>query len=329
MNNTIFFIDSEYSERQVASRPIKQFALDEINYSEFGETSLGDIVIFVKSNLIGLSNQIINEFIKKKDKQEILIGLLDSEPCLIGINANLLNKILPSGASLYDNIKKEWPRYDLIQNKLKLLNNTAKIIAFNEEVQNKLRKNAIDKGVHLQDPATTYLSYDTEFGNNVLVEPNVYFGQKVKVYDNVHIKAFSYLEGVQIEKGAEIGPFARIRGSCVIGNNAKVGNFVEIKNSTLGTGTKVSHLSYIGDAQVGENVNIGAGVITCNYDGLKKYTTVIHDNTFVGSNSTLIAPITIGMRSLIGAGSFINTDVPDNTFAVGRSKQNMKPNKRK
>lgn len=329
MNNTIFFIDSEYSERKVASRPIKQFALDEINYYEFRETLSRDIIIFVKSNLIGLNNQIVNEFIEKKDRKEVLIGLLDSEACLIAINADLLNKILPGGDLIFDNISKEWPRYDLTPKTLKLLNNTAKIITFNEEVQNKLRKNAVDNGVHLEDPATTYLSYDTEFGNEVLVEPNVYFGQKVKVYDNVHIKAFSYLEGVQIAKGAEIGPFARIRGSSIIGNNVRIGNFVEIKNSVLGSHTKASHLSYIGDAQVGENVNIGAGVVTCNYDGLKKYNTVINNDTFVGSNSTLIAPITIGTRSFIGAGSFINTDVPNDTFAIGRSNQNMKPNKRK
>lgn len=329
MKNTIIFIDSEYGNRLVASRPIKQFAIDRIDYSEYAENLSDNVIIFAKYYLIGLTNQIINEFINKKGKQEVLVGLIDSEPCIIAINANLFNVLPQGGGSIYDNIKNDWPQHNLDQDKLKLLNNTAKIIAFNQEVQNKLRKNAIDKGVQLQDPETTYLSYDTEFGSGVLVEPNVYFGSQVKVHDNVHIKAFSYLEAVEIEQGAEIGPFARIRGGSVIGRKVKIGNFVEIKNSTLASGTKASHLAYIGDARLGKNVNIGAGVVTCNYDGVKKHNTVINDNSFVGSNSTLIAPIIIGTGSFIGAGSFINEDVPDNTFAIGRSKQNMKPNRRK
>ncbi len=201
------------------------------------------------------------------------------------------------------------------------------IDSFDQEVQNKLRQNAIDNGVRLQDPSTTYLSSDTIFGNDVVIEPNVYIGENVKIHDNVRIRAFSYIEGAEIENDSEIGPFARIRGNSKIGTKAKIGNFVEIKNTELASGTKISHLSYIGDAKIGKNVNIGAGVITCNYDGFKKYTTTIKDDSFIGSNSSLIAPITIGSRSLIGAGSFINKDVPDETFAQGRSKQIMKGNK--
>ena len=328
MNNIVILIDSEYGNYLVASKPIKQFAVDRINYFEnIPALSGNNTIILVKSNLIGITNQIIEQFIGKKAQQEALVGVLDSEPCIIAINASLYNTF-HSAESLYNSINKEWPCYNLPQEELKLLNTTAKIVAFNEEIQNNLRKAAINKGVLLYDPATTYLSYDTEFGSEIIVEPNVYFGPKVKIGDHVHIKAFSYLEAVEIGKNTDIGPFARIRGGCVIGNNVKIGNFVEIKNSTLNNGTKASHLAYIGDASVGENVNIGAGVVTCNYDGHKKHNTVIKQDSFVGSNSTLIAPITIGTNSFIGAGSFINEDVPDNTFAIGRSKQNMKPNRR-
>jgi len=329
MSSTVFFIDSGYSNHLVASRLIKHFALDGLNYPKLTTSISNDIVLFAKSNLIGLTNQIIEEFVEKKGQREILIGVLDSEPCVICLNASILDILFPDITSLYDNIKKEWAHCDLPQDKLQVLNNNSKVISFTKDVQNKLRKEAIEMGVQLQDPNSTYLSYDTEFGRDVLIEPNVYFGPKVKVHDNVHIKAFSYLEGVEIENGVEIGPFARIRANSKIGNNSKVGNFVEIKSTTLGVNTKVSHLSYLGDAKIGNNVNIGAGVITCNYDGSKKYNTIINDDSFVGSNSTIIAPIAIGIHSFIGAGSFINKNVPDNTFAIGRSKQCMKLNRRK
>jgi bifunctional UDP-N-acetylglucosamine pyrophosphorylase/glucosamine-1-phosphate N-acetyltransferase len=212
-------------------------------------------------------------------------------------------------------------------NNRKLLNSADKIDSFAQEIQAKLRQNAIDMGVNLQDPSTTYLSYDTSFGSGVIIEPCVYIGSNVKIHDNVRIRAFSYIEGAEIEDGAEIGPFARIRGNSKIGTNVKIGNFVEIKNTEIASGTKASHLSYIGDSKIGKNVNIGAGVITCNYDGFKKHITIIKDDSFIGSNSSLIAPITIGSRSLIGAGSFINKDVPDDAFSEGRAKQIMKPNK--
>ena len=212
-------------------------------------------------------------------------------------------------------------------NNSKLLISLDKIDSFNQEVQNKLRQNAIDMGVNLQDPFTIYLSSDTSFGTGVIIEPNVYIGKNVKIHDNVRIRAFSYIEGAEIEAEAEIGPFARIRGNSKIGTNVKIGNFVEIKNTEIASGSKASHLSYIGDGKIGKNVNIGAGVITCNYDGFKKHITIIKDDSFIGSNSSLIAPLTIGSNSLIGAGSFINQDVPDNTFAQGRSEQIMKHNR--
>jgi bifunctional UDP-N-acetylglucosamine pyrophosphorylase/glucosamine-1-phosphate N-acetyltransferase len=287
-------------------------------------------MVVVRSDLTGLTIKMIDKFINKKAQKDILVGLLGSKPCIVAVNTNLLDKFFPDIHLFYNNIRQEWPCLDLVHSELKLLDNAADINAFNQEVQNTLRQNAIDMEVYLQDPSTTYLSYDTKFGRGVIIEPNVYFGANVKLHDNVRIRAFSYLEGVEIESGAEIGPFARIRGNnSKIGTKAKIGNFVEIKSSELGSGTKVSHLSYIGDAKIGKSVNVGAGVITCNYDGFKKHVTVVGNNSFIGSNSSLIAPVTIGTNSLIGAGSFINKDVPDYTFAKGRAEQIMKPNKRK
>ena len=325
MNNRIFFVDSEHGNYLVASRPIKEFALDAIKPLIISE----DIMVVVRSDLIGLTTKMIDEFINKKAQKDILVGLLGSKPCIAAVNINLLDKFFPDINLFYNNIRQEWPCLDLEHSELKLLDNAADINAFNQEVQNILRQNAIDMEVYLQDPFTTYLSHDTKFGQGVIIEPNVYFGANVKLHDNVRIRAFSYLEGAEIESGAEIGPFARIRGDSKIGKKAKIGNFVEIKNSKLASGTKASHLSYIGDAKIGKNVNVGAGVITCNYDGFKKHVTVVGDNSFIGSNSSLIAPVTIGTNSLIGAGSFINKDVPDYTFAKGRAEQIMKPNKRK
>lgn len=327
MSNIVFFVDTKYSNYFVASRAIKQYAIDHIaDHSTINSTFVGDI-IFVKSNLIGLTNGIIDDFVSKKAKQEALVGVLNAEICMIRINTDILNAS-PPYLDIFDNAaNSNWPSYDLNLYNLKLLNNIASIMLFEQEVQNKLRKNAIEREVLLQDPVTTYLAFDTQFGNNVLIEPNVYFASGVKIHDDVHIRAFSYLENAEIAQGAHIGPFARIRGNSKIGKHARIGNFVEIKNSILDS-VKVSHLSYIGDAVVGKNVNIGAGVITCNYDGFEKHTTIIKEDTFIGSNSTLIAPITIGSNSLIGAASFINRDVPDKTFAIGRSTQSMKPNRR-
>ncbi len=329
MDNKVFFIDSEYSTSVVAAKMIKQFAGDTISYDELKTFLPHDSVLVVKTNLIGLTDQIIESFVKKKEGYKVIIGRVDSEPCVALVDINFLNDFFSDINLFYDNIDPKWSYCNLDSFELKLLNSNSKVVSFGQAIQNRLRKEAIDRGVYLQDPDTTYLSYDTTFGKGVLVEPNVYFGSKVKIGSNVHIRAFSYLEGVEIEEESKIGPFVRIRGETKIESNVKIGNFVEIKNSTFGTGTKASHLSYIGDAVIGSNVNIGAGVVTCNYDGLKKHKTIIKNNTFIGSNSSLISPITIGCNSLIGASSFINKDVPDNTFAIGRSQQLMKPNRRK
>jgi len=194
--------------------------------------------------------------------------------------------------------------------------------------QIKLRHNAISKGVSLINPETIFLSDDTKFGRNVVLEPFVVIGKKVSIGNNVKILSFSHIENTKIRNNITVGPFARLRPGTVLENYSKVGNFVEIKKSTIGKNSKVSHLSYIGDTSIGSNVNIGAGTITCNYDGRKKYKTKIDNNSFVGSNTSIVAPVTIGKNSMIGAGSVITKNVKPGTLALSRSVQ-KEINKRK
>ena len=170
-------------------------------------------------------------------------------------------------------------------------------------------------------PETIYFSKDTKLGKNVTIEPYVVFGEKVKIGNNVTIKSFSHLENCKIENRVEIGPYARIRPGTILKEGSKIGNFVEIKKSTLGKKSKVNHLAYIGDSMIGKSVNVGAGTITCNYDGVKKSKTKIKDNVFVGSNSSLVAPITIEENSVIGAGSVITKNVKKKSLALTRSQQ--------
>ena len=170
-------------------------------------------------------------------------------------------------------------------------------------------------------PETIFFSKDTKIGNNVTIEPYVVIGSKVKIGNNVIIKSFSHLESCKIENKVEIGPYARIRPNTILKEGSKVGNFVEIKKSTLGNKSKVNHLSYVGDAQIGKSVNIGAGTITCNYDGVNKHKTKIKDKVFIGSNSSLVAPITINEGSLVGAGSVITKNVNKKSLALTRTTQ--------
>lgn len=178
-------------------------------------------------------------------------------------------------------------------------------------------------------PETVFFSYDTKIGRDVIIEPNVFFGKGVSIADNVTIKAFSYIEGANISSGAVIGPFARIRPGSEIGKNAKVGNFVEIKKSNIGKDAKVSHLSYIGDADIGKEANIGAGTITCNYDGYNKYKTSIGEKAFIGSNTALVAPVKIGDGAIVAAGSVITENVGSDDMAFARAKQENKKGKAK
>ena len=187
--------------------------------------------------------------------------------------------------------------------------------------QKKLRQKFIKSGVKVIGPETVFFSKDTRIGKNVTIEPYVVIGSSVKIGNNVIIKSFSYLESCIIENKVEIGPYARIRPETTLKEGSKVGNFVEIKKSTLGNNSKVNHLSYIGDTLIGKLVNIGAGTITCNYDGVKKNKTKIEDKVFVGSNSSLVAPININRGSIIGAGSVITKNVREHSLALTRSPQ--------
>ena len=197
-------------------------------------------------------------------------------------------------------------------------------------MQNQLRKKAMKGGVQMIAPETVFLSKDTTFGKNVKIEPYVVIASKVKIGNDVVIHSFSHIEGAIIKNKVSIGPYARIRPGTVLENNSKIGNFVETKNSIINKNSKINHLSYVGDTTIEEDVNIGAGTITCNYDGIKKNKTLIKKGSFIGSNSSLVAPVTVGKNSIIGAGSVITKDVPDNTLALTRAKQKkVKLNKKK
>jgi len=190
-----------------------------------------------------------------------------------------------------------------------------------QKVQNKLRSKFLKAGVKMIGPETIFFSNDTKIGKNVTIEPYVVIGPKVKIANNVIIKSFSHLESCTIENKVEIGPYARIRPNTILREGSKIGNFVEVKKSTIGKKSKVSHLSYIGDSEIGKSVNIGAGTITCNYDGIKKSKTKIKDNVFIGSNSSLVAPVTINKQSIVGAGSVITKNVKKKSLALTRSSQ--------
>jgi len=190
-----------------------------------------------------------------------------------------------------------------------------------QKIQNKLRNRFIKSGVKMIGPETIFFSEDTKIGKNVVINPYVVIGKKVKIGNNVIINSFSHLEECKIENKVDIGPYARIRPGAVLENGSRVGNFVEIKKSTIGKKSKVNHLSYIGDSEIGNGVNIGAGTITCNYDGIKKSKTKIKDNVFIGSNSSLVAPVTINKNSIVGAGSVITKNVKQSSLALTRSLQ--------
>ena len=190
-----------------------------------------------------------------------------------------------------------------------------------QKIQSKLRYKFLKDGVRMTGPETIFFSNDTKIGKNVTIDPYVVIGKNVKIGNNVVIKSFSHLESCKIENKVEIGPYARIRPDTILKEGSKIGNFVEVKKSVVGKKSKVNHLSYIGDTIIGKSVNIGAGTITCNYDGVKKSKTKIQDNVFVGSNSSLVAPVTIEEESIVGAGSVITKSVKKKSLALTRSLQ--------
>ena len=188
-------------------------------------------------------------------------------------------------------------------------------------LQDNLRRKFVKQGVKMVDPNTVFFSKDTKIGKNVSIDPYVVIGKKVKIQNNVKIFSFSHLENVKIENNVRVGPYARLRPGTFLKSGSRVGNFVEVKKSTIGKESKVNHLSYIGDSQLGRAVNIGAGTITCNYDGVKKSKTNIKDKVFIGSNSSLVAPVTINENSIVGAGSVITKNVKKKSLALTRSSQ--------
>ena len=197
-----------------------------------------------------------------------------------------------------------------------------KNIAINEKKnQQSLRNKAMSMGVTLKAPETVFLSKDTKFGKNVIINPYVVIGKKTKIGNNVEILPFTHIENATLESNVSVGPFSRIRPGSYLSKGSRVGNFVEVKKSRVGKNSKINHLSYIGDSSIGNNVNIGAGTITCNYDGKNKHKTKISDGAFIGSNTSLVAPVKIGKKSIVGAGSTITKNVKNNSLALTRSNQ--------
>ena len=301
-------------------------------FKKFEKNNYGKIIFSTKNEPI--------EIIEQKDADERNIN---SELCnggVMAIHSSVLNQVNKIKKNL---ISGEFYLTDLVkilnqeEKKIKFIEiNEEEILGINNQVdlsvaekisQNYLRRNAMLKGVKLIDPETVFINHDTKFGRDVVVHPNVVFSQNVIIDSLVQIKSFSHLEECKIKSGSSIGPFARIRGDSILGNNSKVGNFVEIKKSKVSEKVKINHLSYIGDSDIGSSTNIGAGTITCNYDGKNKNKTKIGKNSFVGSNSTIIAPIKVGKNVTMGAGSTFNKDIPNNTIAIGRAYQTNKKKK--
>lgn len=206
------------------------------------------------------------------------------------------------------------------------VNSRAELATIEQDWQQRRRLQAMDDGATLIAPETVWFAYDTQVGRDVLIEPNVFLGPGVTIADKVMIRGFSHIEGATIASGAEVGPFARLRPGAVLEEKSKVGNFVEMKKARLGKGAKANHLTYLGDADVGAGANIGAGTITCNYDGFLKYRTEIGAGAFIGSNSALVAPVTIGDGAIVAAGSVVTADVHADALAIARGSQEVKPN---
>ncbi len=273
---------------------------------------------------------------REASKAERAISLCNSGVMLVAYD--VLVKLIPQITN--NNSKGEYYLTDLVDLVIKSNHRAAYVEGSADEVlgvndrtqlaeveaifQQRLRTKAMQNGATLIAPETVFFSDDTVLGKDVVVHPFVVFGSKVFVGDNVEIKSHSHLEGATLADNVVVGPFARLRPGTDLGKGAKIGNFVEVKNANIHAGAKVNHLSYVGDADVGNNTNIGAGVITCNYDGINKYRTVIGKEAFIGSNTALIAPVSIGNGALVAAGSTITEDVGDGDLAIGRSRQVIK-----
>lgn len=278
---------------------------------------------------------------KDASEEERRIGLCNA--CILAFRAEVFRDLIDKVEA--NNSQGEFYLTDLVE----LANQAGKNVGFGVAPENDVmgvndrtqlaraealfqevrRADFMKAGVTLKDPASAWFSYDTDIAPDVTIEPNVVFGPGVKIESGATIHAFSHLEGAHVGPNASVGPFARLRPGAELQDGAKVGNFVEVKKAEIGKGAKVSHLTYIGDASVGENVNIGAGVITVNYDGYNKHQTVIGDGAFIGSNASLVAPVTIGAGALVASGSVITEDVDADALALGRARQVAKPGRAK
>ncbi len=274
---------------------------------------------------------------KDASEEERLIGLCNA--CILAFRADVFRDLIDKIDT--NNAQGEYYITDLVglanaagkkvgfgiapENDVMGVNDRSQLARAETLFQEQQREDFMKAGVTLRDPKSVWFSWDTEIGRDVTVFPNVVFGPGVKIADNVEIRAFCDIEDAVIGEGSSIGPFARIRGGAELGADVHLGNFVEVKKSKIGAGTKAGHLSYLGDAEIGSKTNIGAGTITCNYDGVNKDKTVIGDNVFIGSNASLVAPVTIGNGAYTASGSVITEDVPDNALAFGRAQQVNKP----
>jgi bifunctional UDP-N-acetylglucosamine pyrophosphorylase/glucosamine-1-phosphate N-acetyltransferase len=281
----------------------------------------------------------LDAIIEAKDAspEELEIGFVNSG--VMAVASDFLARALPKLTN--NNAKKEYYLTDIVaiaraeglscaviegdEDEVVGVNSRVELAVAEEIFQDRMRLAALEAGVTLIDPSTVYFSHDTTIGADVVIEPNVFFGKGVSVASGARIKAYSHIEGAVIGPKATVGPFARLRPGAALAEGAKVGNFVEVKNADLGAGAKVSHLSYIGDASVGAEANIGAGAITCNYDGYSKHRTNIGAGAFIGSNSALVAPVKIGADAYVGSGSVITKDVADGALAVARGRQSEIP----
>jgi bifunctional UDP-N-acetylglucosamine pyrophosphorylase / glucosamine-1-phosphate N-acetyltransferase len=269
--------------------------------------------------------------------EEAAIGLCNGG--IMAVDSRLLFALLDRIGN--DNVKREYYLTDIVgiaradgltarvvelpADEVVGVNTRAELAQVEAVLQNRLRKRAMDNGATLIAPETVFFSADTKLGSDVVVEPNVFFGPEVTVGDNVQILGFSHLTGATIGDGARVGPFARMRPGAILEQDVHVGNFVEIKATRLGAGAKANHLSYLGDSDIGGGTNIGAGTITCNYDGFNKHRTVIGNNAFIGTNTAFVAPVSIGDGAYIATGSVITSDVPADALSIARARQVDKP----
>ena len=313
-----------------------------INLLDIPNTSISDLA-FHTANIKNKYGRLITkgdeveEIVEYKDASNDIRNITLCNSGVLAIKSGLLGKLL--GKVKNNNASKEYYLTDIVgiskaeggicryiigtEEEVLGINSQEELSIAERIFQNNKRKDCMAKGITLIDPSSVYFSYDTEIENNVVIEPNVVFLPGVKVAKNVVIHSFSYLEDCTLEEVVTVGPFARIRPKTVLKKNSHIGNFVEIKKSTIGEGTKIGHLTYIGDTTIGNNTNIGAGCITCNYDGFSKFHTNIGNNCFIGSNTVMVSPVNLGDGCLTGAGSTITEDIGENDMAIARSKQTL------